>query len=262
MATEQTAVQGDEIIETNLDAILSTLGGDEVVEETAAPIADIGELNELELEAAISAVERYEDQPADGEAAAAEGEAEAPVVDETEAPAKKGSGRKKKETAPKEPAEKKAKIFFSKQSDRIAHRLGDKLGEFMLLEIGDAELSGEDLQARNKEVLSLIDGTAKKVGEKAAMLFKWMQQGGELNEVMKRAFTLMAKEGFLTSGDKGNLQENLLAKPYSLGTARSQSNQIFCLFRALKVANMDGKGKMVPNPNSLVLMKANATLGL
>lgn len=256
MATTNQANAAGEIIEPamDIDLILGTLGEGGEVEEIVA--AEPDSMNELELEAAVSAAERYEET----------GETEATAEPEVEAAAepekKKKGGKKKDAAAPAAPAEEKKRIYFSKQSDRIAHRLGEKLGEFMLLEIGDAALTGEELQARNKEVLAAIDGTAKKVGEKAAMLFKWMQQGGDLNEVMKRAFTLMKKDGYLTSGDKGNLQEYLLAKPYSLGTARSQSNQVFCLFRALKIANMDGKGKMVPNDQSIILMKANSTLGL
>lgn len=242
----------------DIDAVLASIeteseGGEA---DVTKDIAD----NEFALEAAVSAVERYEADDANKEEAVEEVSTET-VIEAAEVEA--GDTEVEAEAKPEKPKkEKKERIFFSKQSDRIAHRLGDKLGEFMLLEIGDADLTGEQLQAKNKEVLAAIDGTAKKVGEKAAMLFKWLQQGGELNEVMKRTFTVMAKDGFITSGDKGNVQENLLAKPYSMGTARSQSNQMFCLFRALKIANTDGKGKLVPNPDSIILMKANATLGL
>lgn len=254
----------DEIIETATGAAPSII--DELLESF-----DVGDANsreevlgmdtapdatELDLEVAVAAIE------------------ETTVT--ADKPAKKGKkGKKATDADPDKPstepgeepaaaaaAPKKERKFFSKQSDRIAHNLGDKLGENMLLVLSDAALTGDDLIARNKEILETIDGTAKKVGEKAAMLFKWLQTGGDLNEVMKRAFKLLKKDGFITSGDKGTMQLDLLKKPYSLGTARSQSNQIFVLFRLLKIANEDGKGKLVPNPESLILAKANALLGL
>lgn len=245
-ATDMAAVGG-------IDEILSTLDvGGEIIENAASDELVEEAVIDLEIEAAKTRAQEGE--------TVAEGEA---PVEATDKPAKsKGKKAKSKDTpASTEPAEKKARVFFSKQSDRIAHNLGEKVSEMMLLEVGDAALSGDDLKAKNAEVMELIDGTAKKVGEKANMLFKYMSKGGELNEVMKRAFQVLAKDGELTSGEKGNLQLNLLSKPYSLGTARSQSNQMFMLLPALKVT-LKEKGKMVPNPNSLILAKINSMLGL
>ena len=113
------------------------------------------------------------------------------------------------------------------------------------------------------EVLATIDACGqKKVQEKAVMLFGYMSNGGALNEVMKRAFTVLVRDGFITSGDKGNLHANLLTKPYSLGTARAQAGQMLCLFPMLKIALKDGRGRLVANPDSLILMKVSAELGL
>jgi hypothetical protein len=92
-------------------------------------------------------------------------------------------------------------------------------------------------------------------------LFGWLKNGGTLNEVMRRAFVEMAKDGCLTSGKNGNLHATLLAKPYSGPTAASQGNQIFMLFPALKIAIKE-KGKLIPNPDSLLLAKVNSLLGL
>lgn len=142
----------------------------------------------------------------------------------------------------------------AKKSEKINAALGEKASEFLLLEIGDADLSPEELAAKQKATLAAIDKLAKKVGEKSVMLFSYMRNGGRLNEVMRRAFEVLLKDGELTSGDKGNLQLNLMAKPYSLGTARSQSNQIFSLFPALKIT-IKSKGRMVPNPDSIILEK-------
>lgn len=254
------SVAGAVVATTELDALLADIGVE--AEETAAVDATA-----IDIDSVVGAIARdeaykaadAEDDPytlanPDIAEEAETGTSETEIEVEAAKPSKKAK-------APKEPKERKERIFFSKQSDRIAHGLGDKLSEFMLLEIEDATLSGDDLKAKNAEVLASIDATAKKVGEKANMLFKWMNKGGDLNEVMARAFKVLVRDGELTSGDKGNLQLELLAKPYSLGTARSQANQIFMLFPTLKIT-MKEKGKMVPNPDSLLFIKAKAQLGL
>ncbi|MCY1306063.1 hypothetical protein D9M70_558970 [compost metagenome] len=78
---------------------------------------------------------------------------------------------------------------------------------------------------------------------------------------MRRTFTVLHRDGFLTSGEKGNLQLDLLAKPYSLGTARAQSSQMFALLPLLKIATRE-KGKMVANPDSALLPQIKARLAL
>jgi hypothetical protein len=69
---------------------------------------------------------------------------------------------------------------------------------------------------------------------------------------MHRAFKVLAHDGLLTSGIEGNLQKNYLSRPYAPGTASAQANQIFQLFPALKLTIRD-KGRMVPNPDSVLL---------
>lgn len=241
---------------SDIDTFMDAIGATETV-----AVAETVDATAVDIEAVVAAVER-------DEAYKKANDSMADTIGEGASKSSKDRPKAKKEKAtkeakaPKEPKEKKERIFFSKQSERVAHMLGDKVGEFMLLELADASLTGDDLAAKNKEVLALFDAdtTAKKVAEKAAMLVKWMHKGGELNEVMKRAFTLLAKDGELTSGDKGNLQVDLATK-YSIGTARSQANQMFMLFPILKITTKE-KGKMVANPNSLYLMKANGLLGL
>ena len=60
---------------------------------------------------------------------------------------------------------------------------------------------------------------------------------------------------------KGNVQSELM-KAYKLGTSRSQSNQMFQLFKGLKITVPDGKGKQVPNPDSVIYAHAKSALGL
>lgn len=168
-----------------------------------------------------------------------------------------------KEAAPKEPKAPRLTYVTNKKSEVLAQKLGSKASEYLLLEVADAALDEDGLKAKMDEVLATIDACSqKKVQEKAVMLFGYMSKGGTLNEVMKRAFTVLVRDGFITSGDKGNLHANLLTKPYSLGTARAQAGQMLCLFPMLKIALKDGRGRLVANPDSLILMKVSAELGL
>lgn len=165
--------------------------------------------------------------------------------------------KQKKEKAPPRPS-----YVTHSKSAVLRHKLGDDLSKFVLLEMTDALLEGEEQKNRIDEVLASIDACSqKKVQEKAVMLFDWMKYGGAMNEVMKRAFEVLLKDGEITTGDKGNLTLNLLAKPYSVGTARAQAGQILTLFPLLKITTKE-KGKMIANSDSLILEKVKAEFKL
>lgn len=228
---------------------------DDTPADAEAPAVDAAAVPEEDLEAALIGIEIQEaTQAAYAEAGAAvdEGsEADKPKTDEAAA-------------ADTSAAPKKEKVRHGPpltKSQKVVAKLGERASEFLLLEINDASLDEEALKLRQEEVLAEVDGLAKKVAEKATMLFGWLKNGGKLNEVMQRTFKVLIEEGEITSGVKGNLQSNLLAKPYSAGTAASQANQMFMLLPALKVTKKE-KGRMVANPDSLILAKAKAELGL
>lgn len=213
-------------------------------------------VTEADIEAAVAGAEEDEARHELYSAQPAGSDVVEPVVVEAKPVKVKAKSPKKV----KEPAA--PRIFFANRSDRIKHNLGGKVSDFLVLELSDIALSSEALKARQDEILGEIDNKlAKKVGEKAAQLLDWFSKGGKMNEVMRRAFTVLVKDGELTSGDGGNLQNDLLAKPYSMGTARSQANQMFMLFPFFKITVKE-KGKMVANPNSVMLAKAKDQLGL
>lgn len=146
----------------------------------------------------------------------------------------------------------------------LRHKLGEKAGDFLTFSLADGALSPEDLAVKQQQFIDRMDALdeiADKVRDKISMFLVWMAKGGELNEVLKRAITVLHTDGCLTSGDKGNLQLNLLAKPYSMGTARSQANQMFMALPELGLCIKE-KGRMVPNPDSALLPMAYAQLGL
>lgn len=164
--------------------------------------------------------------------------------------------------APKEP---RATKVTHAPGNLLMHKLGTAADELLVFDINHTP---EQMATARKEFIERMNdrsdkGIADKVRDKICMLLVWLHRGaqGDLNEVLKRTFTVLHKEGKLTSGEKGNLQQNLLSKPYSIGTARSQANQMFMALPELKLV-IKNKGEMIPNPDSILLAAINTKLGL
>jgi hypothetical protein len=278
----------DEInLSTSDDAMLASL----LEEMTAENGVTIEGNDDSIIEAAVADIEKAEAHRAiyEGE------ESEAPVVTEADKPKTKkvrepkkaGEPKKAKEPKkagepkkadeskkadePKKTKERMPTYVSNKPSEVLNARIGGKTDEMLLLEVGDIELAPDVLKKKQADLLALLNtrpgtggagSTQKKVAEKIVMLFDWMAKGGKLNEVIRRTFEVLARDGEIISGDKGNLHAALLAKPYSVGTCRAQAGQMMAMLPMLKIALKDGKGRLVANPDSLILMKAKADLGL
>lgn len=261
----------DEIIEAAGDEILA---GDASI----AAAAGVGDVTDALLDEIAEDAERegakqalyaeQEGQPTVGDATPPESDP-ATVADAATSKGKKG-GRKKKaadgeaDAAPKEPKVPRATSVTHAPGDLLLAKLGAKANDFLTLRLSDAELNEEALKQRQADFIARLndrEAIADKVKEKMQMFLVWMTKGGDLNEVLKRALTVLHSQGELTSGDKGNLQLNLLSKPYSIGTARSQANQMFMALPELGLTIKE-KGKMVPNPDSALLPMAFNMLGL
>lgn len=252
------------------DAILASML--EGIEDDAADLnaddAGVIDLNDEEaIEAAIADIEKAE--AVQDHYAEEGGEPEA-----AEAAADKSKKKEKKAKAPKEPKEPKAPratYLMDKAAGVLKARLGDKLNEMLILEAEDAMLDPAALEAKQSELLALLNkrpgtgeggSTQKKVAEKVVMLFGWLKNGGKLNQVMDITFRQLITDGEIQSGEKGNLHQALLAKPYSKGTANAQGGQMMAMLPMLKIATMSEKGKLVANPNSVILDAVKAQLGL
>ena len=190
------------------------------------------------------------------------------TIEELIAPAGKKKGKKakaaKEPKAPKEPKEPRATSITHQPGDLLVAQLGTRAADYLTLSTLDAELETDALNAKRDGFVDRMndpDAIADKVREKMIMAIMFAADGGALNEVLKRTLTVLAADGHLTSGEKGNLQVNLLAKPYSKGTAASQSNQMFMALPELDICIKE-KGRMVANPDSTLLMAMNARLGL
>ncbi|CAM3121808.1 hypothetical protein [Cupriavidus taiwanensis] len=237
-----------------------------------APVAPLIDANAIDEAALVAAVQGAEKQEA-LQALYAEQE---PAL-----PTSAGDAPATEEVQPMDPAKPKRQASHNplrstsaKKSEKLVARLGEQVSEYLVLEMSDATLPPEELKAKQDALMAMLDmsptniarangqaAVQKKVADKALMLFGWIKNGGELNEIMRRTFTVLHRDGFLTSGEKGNLQLDLLAKPYSLGTARAQSSQMFALLPLLKIAIRE-KGKMIANPDSALLPQIKARLAL
>lgn len=226
----------------NLDELFGDLGESGEIIEPAHP-------TELEMAEAVSAAELDE-----GIAAVYAEQGASTVTAAGDTPSADSTAKPKKEKKAKAPKDPRLTYVIAKKSEIVTARTA---GFELVLEAADAALSEEDRAAKVAAFVASIDALPKKVGEKAVQFFTDVQKYKGVddikNEVIRRAVQLLITEGELTSGDKGNLQQNLLSKPYSLGTARSQSNQMFALLPALKMTIRE-KGRMVPNPDSVLLM--------
>jgi hypothetical protein len=247
----------DALLASMLDDIIEVESKDEVLADSEHTVIEAA-VAEIEKAEAVQALYAEDDAP---EVEAAQPDADKP----------KKEKKAKAPKAPKEPKAPRVTYVGHKASEVLSAKLGEKANEMLLLEVADAALEPSALEAKQAELLALLNkrpgtgeggSTQKKVAEKIVMLFSWMKSGGKLNEVMERTFRVLARDGEIISGDKGNLHAELLAKPYSVGTARAQAGQMMAMLPMLKIANKTEKGKLEVNPDSLLFMKAKAELGL
>lgn len=253
---ENNAVQGD----NDLDALLADLNllpPDEVVVK-AEP-----EQAEEAFAVPVDVVALSPDIP-DGDAIT---EAEQPVdavAAPAEKPAKKAKAEKKAKapTEPKEPkvkAESVPRKHYSSKVERITDKLGASLGDFTVLELADAMLEGDALKAKQQETLDIIKASGKKVQNRQTFILEFIAgKSAKLNGVIQTAVAILAKEGEIVTGIEGNFHKALLAKPYSPNAAKAMGGNTVLAMKLLKMVNVGEGGKLVANPNSLVLAKLNS----
>lgn len=242
------------------DALLSSMLGD--LDEVIEPADEVIEADTLE--AAVADIHKAEAV----QAVYAEEDAAETVTSEADKPATEAlpdetAVKVKKAKQPKEPKAPRVTSTTHKPDERLMALLGgDKtwLGFIKSDDTLAAERRADQFLADMNDRNAIAD----KVKDKAIMLLTWMASGKDtsaLNEVLLRSFSVLFKDGELTSGNKGNLQTNLLSKPYSPGTAASQANQMFMLFPILGITQRE-KGRMVINPDSAIVDVMKLKMGL
>lgn len=266
----------------DLEAMLASLdagsapaavaGADEIIE----PAMDDSDDSVIEpnLTAAVATDDDLEAMLADTPVADPEPVEAAPVDKKADREAKKAADRaakkadreaKKAEREAKK-AEKPAPVprkHYASKVERITDKLGEKLGDYTVLTLSDAALTGDELAAKQQETLDLVKGAGVKVQNRMTMLLEFVAgKSGKLNEVIERAFKLLKADGHITVGEKGNFHQNLLAKPYSPAAARAMGNNTLAAMREFSVICKNESGVYVANPESLIYIKVCSMLGI
>jgi hypothetical protein len=180
------------------------------------------------------------------------------VVAET---AKKGKGKK----AHAEPKAKVERKFYSNKADRLVDRIGtERLGEFTVLTAADAGITDEDVKAAMEATMAIIKGMSGKKQNRASFLIEFVaNKRAKLNPVLDRVLRVLARDGHITTSNEGNMLQDLVkGAGYTGAAARAMGGNTVAMFADLKLLVADGKGKFVGNPESLLLTKVNAMLGL
>jgi len=226
-----------------LPEVIAALPSDTVLDEVVAGI-------EVQEHYALAAADAAPLEGASAEEIAAAGveSAAAPAAEEAAAV-----------TTPK--AARAPRVHYQNKTDRIKARLGANLGDYLVLEIADASLEGDALKAKQDETLAVIDAMSVKVKNRASLLMDFLSgKTAKPNEILKRALDVLAADGKITTGDKGNLHLNLLAKPYSVSAARAMGRNTLTVMEKTKMIVAGTKGEFLPNPQSLFLAMAQQML--
>jgi hypothetical protein len=225
-----------------------------VIAETAALVIDVPEtpaLTNEALEAAISNVEAGEAMVA---AASVDAAPEGAVPTDGEI-----AGAAEVEKAAKTP--RTPRIHYSDKVERLQARMGEQLGEYSVLTTADALVDEAQLAVVVDRTLEIMRAMNSKEKNRASNFIEWLSgKKAKLNNVLERVLTVLARDGFVTTGNEGNVFKDLLARPYSPASARAMGGNTVGMFTDLKVIMADGKGRFVANPDSLLLMKAQSML--
>lgn len=150
---------------------------------------------------------------------------------------------------------------YSDKVERLKDRMGASLAEYTVLTTADALVDETDLKVVMERTLEIIRSMNSKEKNRASNFMEFLSgKKGRLNEVLERVLRLLEREGYLTTGNGGNVMKDLMARPYSPASARAMGSNTVNMYAALKVIVPDGKGKYVANPDSLLLAKARSLL--
>ncbi|RQT26013.1 hypothetical protein [Burkholderia contaminans] len=247
--------------DAELGALLAAIETPTAVQNAAVPLAEIVAQVETQEHYAMVAPDAPALPAMTAEEAAKERLiAEEALADDLKAQVAENTADPEAATAKKE---RTPRVHYANKLDRIKARHGDNLGNYLVLEVADAELEGDALKAKQDETLAIIDGMGMKVKNRASLLIDWVSgKAAKPNEILKRALDVLVADGKITTGENGNLHKNLIAKPYSVSAARSMGRNTVTLMEKLKMLVPSGeKGAFVPNQESLLLMAALAKHG-
>ncbi|QNK01730.1 hypothetical protein [Dyella telluris] len=148
-----------------------------------------------------------------------------------------------------QPADKVTTIEAVKKAkaERTPRLTGDKPSEILtnafnkdpeLLKAAMTLTVGEDSDEAVQTALKDMDGLAKKVADKGVNLVRFRNNKDKVQVYTRLGLEFLMQKGEASSKE---LTEHLQANGYTIGTARSQANQLMQLFPVLKVAERVGK---------------------
>ncbi len=203
-------------LDAELHALIgdATASNDDAVETSAVATEEI-DLEELDAAAAAETVkaEAYADQSADE----SDGTASATVTPISAA---------KRSRVSRAAGAKAFDVLKGAMND-------DELQKAAMLVSGDA-----DDPALVDALRDTVNGLAKKVGDKATNLLRHAGNPAKLQKFTSIGLNYLREKGSFSSKD---LVDHYQTQGYTIGTARSQANQIMTLLPALKVAEKSGR---------------------
>lgn len=244
-----------------LDELIASLSAPDEILETpvtsAAAVETAPVIDDAMLSAAVSGAEATEIMVAEAtpmgvtEGAAPTGDATDVVV----APVKKEKAAKE----PKAPAV--PRKHYTDKTERLKDKLGAGLSEYSVLTLADAGVNEDELKVVMEKTMEIIRTMNKKESNWAVKCIEFLAgKKSSISEVTGTILKLLHTDGYITTGNDGNVFKTLVARPYSPGSARAMGGNNVGFMKDLKMIIADGKGKFVANPDSLLLMKANSML--
>lgn len=253
-------------------ADLDNLEGSSVVEEVSASASDEASIDEALLEDVTREVELEEIVRESYEETAQElaGSAPSTCTEEdkeiamAEAVAESDSkASDESELAPKPAGTSKAKSRAggcAKPSEALKVRLGgiEAVQATLIHKPEDAKLDADKLSELIAARMAEIDKAPKKVAEKLVNAYAHLTTGGSLSVYTELALELILTKGEITSKD---IFDRYLARPWSEGTARSQSGQLMQVLPMMGIAKREGQ-KLTLNRDSVMAQIFADKLGI
>lgn len=147
---------------------------------------------------------------------------------------------------------------YASKVERLNDRMGDRLNEYSVLEIDDAE---KDVAALREYLNKTMKAAGVKVQNRMGFFVEYVSgRSQNLNSVCADAVRVLLKDGKITTGDKGNLHKLLLGR-YSVASAKAMGGNTILAMQKLKMI-VGEKGNWMPNPDSLYLMKLKGMLAI
>lgn len=238
-ATENTIADAV-AIDANLDAELNELMADATAVTVIEPVAEAANDGEVDLESLEAAAFAEETKTAVYAEQAAE------EIEDLPAPVASDDSAVTPITAAKTPRVKRA---VGSKPSAVLEAMNDET----FLKVACLLTTDDPTTVDGEAVKTTVDSLAKKIGDKALNLLRFNETG---DKSKLQVYTRLGLDFLLKNGtmDSKALTAHFQATKYSLGTARSQANQIMGLLPAMKVGLMSGRAMSI-NPDSAIVAK-------